>query len=71
MVYVSEGYVFTSYKTLLVRGWMSALASLGKTLGIGVFLSLLLKNINRKKKILAPDGNLKHSKLEIFLRTVA
>lgn len=49
MVYVSEGYVFTSYKTLLVGGWMSALASLGKTLGIGVFLSLLLKNIDRKK----------------------
>lgn len=45
---------------------MSALASPGKTLGMGMFLRLLLKNINRKKKFLAPDGNLKHSKLDIF-----
>lgn len=49
MVYVSYGSVFTSYKALLVREWMSTLASLGKTLGMGIFLRLLYIHINRKK----------------------
>lgn len=52
MVYVSDGSIFTSYRGLLVREWMSTLASLGKTLGMGIFLRLSLKNINRKKNSL-------------------
>lgn len=49
VVHVSNGSIFTSYTALLVREWMSALAFLGKTLGMTIFLRLLLKNINRKK----------------------
>lgn len=70
-VYISDGSIFTSYKALPVKEWMSVLASLGKILGMGIFLGLLRKNMNMKNQFLVPDGNLKHGKLEIFVRITA